>query len=144
MSFGIKVRSNEQIAMIQEESLIPAGEYPFRVINAHQEISKNQNSMIKLILEIDTPKGTRKLFDFLIDSDLMAYKVKHFCEMIGHNDSVLFPQNCMNKSGIAKIIIQKDKNNQYPPRNTITDYVHQELQGMIASPSSDFNDDIPF
>lgn len=109
-----------------EESLIPAGIYPFEVAKAEAKTSKQGNEMIELSLRVFMPNGTeRALKDWLMPK--LAFKLFHFCAYTGlsqeYEAGTLTAADCEGRSGFAKIDIQADKLGQYPDRNTVRDYV---------------------
>jgi hypothetical protein len=113
---------------ISEENLLAPGIYDFEIINASDEISKSSGSeMIKLQVKIFDHNGDPRcvVFDYLLDA--IAYKVRHCAEACGvldrYEDGNLNADDLIHKCGRAKIIIQKDKNGQYPDKNAIRDYL---------------------
>jgi len=143
---SVRVRTQQELNAIQEMSLIPEGKYAFKVKNASDEYSKSGNSMTKLVLELNTPVGKRLIFDYLVDVDSMAFKVKHFCESTGIQASELDAAECKDAEGHVEIVIKKGENG-YPPRNAVADYVaEKDLQPKIEKSDVEayFNDDIPF
>ncbi len=129
-----KAKTEKELA---EENLIPEGVYPFEVIKAEAKKSKKGNDMIEMELRIFLPDGKeRTLRDWLMEA--MGFKLFHFCAYSGlsmkYEAGTLNSHDCEGRSGYAKIEIQEDKTGQYPPRNSVRDYVRQEIKktGALA------------
>lgn len=129
-----KAKTEKELA---EENLIPEGIYPFEVSKAEAKKSKRGNDMIELELRIFTPEGKeRGLKDWLMEA--MGFKLFHFCAYTGlshkYDAGTLNSHDCEGRSGFVKIEIQEDKTGQYPPRNSVRDYVRQEVKksGALA------------
>lgn len=129
-------KTEKQLA---EERLMPKGVYPFEVISADDKKSKAGNDMIELEVRLFMPDGTtRSLRDWLMEK--MAFKLFHFCAYTGlsqkYEAGTLQSSDCVGRTGYAKVDIQADKTGQYPDRNSIGDYVRQEIKrdgGVVAS-----------
>ena len=108
---------------IQEESLIPAGEYDFTVREAVEKKSKAGNDMIQVDMDIFVDGKERPLKDYLMES--MAFKLRHFCFSIGlggkYEAGTLSAVDCQGKSGKVKII--QKANGDYGLQNSVKDYV---------------------
>lgn len=108
---------------IQEESLIPAGEYDFTVQEAAEKKSKAGNDMIQLDMDVYVGDRTRPMKDWLMES--MAYKLRHFCYAVGlgakYDAGTLTAQDCEGKSGKVKIV--QKQNGDYGLQNSVKDYV---------------------
>lgn len=123
-----KPKTEKEIA---EENLIPAGTYPFETMSAEPKRSKAGNDMIELKQRIFLPDGSEKtLTDWLLESP--AYKLFHYCAYTGlathYERGTLQSTDCVGRQGYAKIGIQQDKTGQYPDRNSIRDYVRNEIK----------------
>jgi hypothetical protein len=122
-----------------EERLIPDGVYPFEVISAEDKKSKKGNDMIEMEVRLFMPDGTsRSMTDWIMEK--MAFKLFHFCAYTGlsqkYDAGTLQSQDCVGRTGFAKVGIQADKSGQYPDRNTIADYVRtpeMKKNGVVAS-----------
>jgi hypothetical protein len=128
--------------------LLAIGNGTFEVLQASEEVSKNNNRMIKLILKVWDENGQQgQIFDYLIlnENKFSLRKIRHFCYSVGleniYAKGKLDISDCENKSGNLMIGIQKDKNGQYPDKNFVNDYIF-----LIKDESNKttFNDDIPF
>jgi hypothetical protein len=121
-------KTEKQLA---EENLIPDGVYPFEVMRAEAKKSKAGNDMIALELRIFTPDGKeRALNDWLMPQ--MGFKLFHFCAYTGlaqqYESGSLTSHDCEGKQGFVRIGSQEDKSGQFPPRNTVKDYVRPEMK----------------
>jgi hypothetical protein len=117
-----------------EQGLLEKGEYDFEVVDASNEMSKARPEdgkeslpMIKLKVRVFEADGasSRTIFDYLIES--FPSKLRHFCDASGilsrYEAGDLDAFQCLNKTGRCKVIVQKDKTGNYPPKNSIADYV---------------------
>lgn len=137
---------------IQEERLLPEGEYSFQISGAEDTQSKAGNDMIKLTVRVFKPDGNFLLVDdYLVEA--MLYKVLHLCEATGlkedYDAGQLDSQKFIGKTGMLKLGIQKS--DAFPDRNTIKDYI---VDGKADIPKDDLaktidgdddlEDEIPF
>jgi hypothetical protein len=137
---------------IQEMNLFEPGEYDFQVLEAHDAFSAKGNEMIKLKLLFTNDEGRQQIiFDYLMAA--IPHKLKHACDCIGHADKYasgsILAEDFINKSGCAKIFIQKDRTGQYPDKNAVADYIVDKVKGQakqapISHSSDVLDDDIPF
>jgi hypothetical protein len=128
---------------IQEENLIKEGIYPFEVIEATDKKSRNNNDMIELKLRVFDGNSSRQMLDWIMPA--MMFKLFHFCAYTGLNKEyeagTLSAFDCKGKSGYCKVIIQEDKTGQYPPRNSISDYVRMPVGTKKAEKPAE---DVPY
>jgi hypothetical protein len=126
------------------------GIYEFEVVEAKEKLSKAGNEMIEALVKVYDKEGKwQNIFDYLVSSDGMAYKVRHFaaaCGMlVAYEKGELRADDFVGKTGRCQVGIQKDKNGQYPDKNTISDYLPAGTQKLIASvDTKDIDDEIPF
>lgn len=140
-------RTEKEIA---EMNLWPAGVYSFQIATATDEVSKSGNEMIKLALNVYSAEGTCKvIYDYLLDA--IPHKLRHLCEACGlldkYEQSTIYAQDFVDKTGDLKLVIQKDKTGQYPDKNAIADYVNTKKEGAQRSTTAvdpAFDDSIPF
>lgn len=156
MSFSFAPKNDEEIHAIQNQGLLPEGVYPFQVKAVEQLVSKTGNSMLKIRLSVLEKDGSsRTIFDYLVATDQMIFKLKHFCEAIGLEDKYskgcFEPQDCLERSGSAFISVQKgsakpDGSGNYPDKNQVKDYVkaNEVAKPKAAAVDKDFDDDIKF
>lgn len=143
---------------IAEAGLLPAGEYDFEVIEAEDTQSKAGNDMVALKLSVyDNKDGaTRRVDDWLVDTDGGAYKIRHFASATGlltlYEKGSLPASEMIGRVGRCKIAIRKDKTGNYPDKNSVTDYVkapetastETPIKKTLATVAQELDDDIPF
>jgi len=118
-------KTEKQIA---EAGLWEKGKYPFEILEATDEVSKNSGKeMIKLKVKIFKDSGaSQNIFDYLLP-DTMEYKLRHIAEVCGiladYEKGGLEAYQFIGKTGYCKIGISKDKSGAYPDKNSISDYV---------------------
>lgn len=125
------------------------GLYDFEVLTAIETLSKAGNDMIELELRVFTTEGKGRVFkDWLVSSDGVAYKVRHFASAAGllpqYEKGELRAADCVGKTGRCQIGIEKGKD-PYPDKNKINDYA-PIVPGapLIASVAPELDDEIPF
>lgn len=143
---------------IQEENLWPNGNYTFEIAKANNGVSKNNNDMIVLQLNVFTEDGSRVqiVTDYLVEAVL--YKLRHCADACGlldkYEQGELNAEDFVGKSGTIKLGIQKDKTGEYDDKNVVKDYIvenkltaaqekHTQDKGN-AFVSADLDDGIPF
>jgi hypothetical protein len=133
---------------IQKSNLLPEGVYGFEVVEAKQKTSQKGNAMIALKLLVyphDPDAKPRTVFDYLMEK--MAFKLRHFCVFNGllekYNSGTLNPDDCINKKGWCQIGVRQDEKREYPPQNTVMDYVESSSKAVLAGIDLE-EDDIPF
>lgn len=127
------------------------GIYDFEVTEAKDRISASGNAMIELNVTVYNKEGhTRKVYDYLIDSEKTGYKVRHFASSVGlskeYENGELDAEALIGKSGKLQLYIKKDKAGVYPDKNAVSDYV-PVVPGapLIASRApEELDDEIPF
>ncbi len=122
MTFNFQPKTDEEI---EKMNLLPDGKYRFTVRNAEETVSKSGNSMVKLTLEVyGHDGGSAFIIDYLVASDNMAWKVKHFCDAVKlleeYQKGTLVVQNIIRLEGYATITTEKQSD--YPARNKVKDY----------------------
>ena len=114
-------------------NLLPEGEYPFQVMNAADDVSKKSGKeMIVLDLVVFAPDGAnRKVRDYLVPSTPYGEKkIYEFAKSVGilamYESGTFTAQDCVEKTGYAKISIDKGKENpkggMYPDKNAVKWY----------------------
>jgi hypothetical protein len=139
-------------AEIREAGLLPAGEYPFEVIDAQDTQSKAGNEMISLKLRVWRPDGTTvQMRDWLLDA--IEYKLRHFCDTTGllavYGLGDLTADHCIGKTGTVKVGVQDD--DKYGPQNAVKDYTPAgaavapaKVKVAAVAVTQPADDDIPF
>lgn len=150
--FEFSPKTDAEIEAIKNQGLLTDGVYSFVVKEVEPGVSQSNNQMLKVKLGVlDNAGNERNLIDYLVATDKMIFKLKHFCESIGIEDKYsqgkFSPSDCINRCGRAKIGVQKgrmmpDGSGFYPDKNDIKDYV----KVVDVTPKADlpFNDDIKF
>lgn len=150
---------SEEEAEAQSSNLIAPGTYDYEVRDASEETSAAGNEMIKLEVSIFTPDGSRRMvFDYLVGSEKAAWKCRHFAASCGlleqYEKGLLIAPEIIGRTGKCVIATQPARD-QYPPKNTIRDYVKAPGAAEPARPpsarkpvhagaGSDLDDEIPF
>lgn len=154
MSFAFNPLTDEEINVLQNRHLLPDGIYHFFVKNIEQQQSRVGNPMLKVTLGVVAKPGDqRNIIDFLLTTEQMMFKLKHFCESIGLSEQYAqgkFELNdCINRSGKVKIGVQKgaakdDGSGFFPDKNCVKDYVKPEnVMPKVVTPAFK-DDDISF
>lgn len=137
---------------INDERLLPEGEYSFEVSGAEAAQSKKGNDMIVLTVRVYKPDGSFVLVtDYLLEA--MLYKLLHFCQAVGleekYNQGILDANDCIGKTGVLKLKI--DPEGDYPAKNSIKDYVvgeksniNKDALSKVIDGEDDLADEIPF
>jgi hypothetical protein len=149
MRVSWNVLSDEQI-LAQHKTLEP-GEYDFQVSAANFKISKtNGNEMIELVLKVWDKNGMEHtLYDYLLFSEKMAFKLKHFWESVGKPENYTFGgcdvNDMDNLCGKLKTILQKSQDNSRMNAR-VADYVSMKdhTGKTIKTNVEQMDDDIPF
>jgi hypothetical protein len=155
MTFLFNPLSDDQINAIQNRTLLADGIYPFVVKNVEQQVSKSSIAMLKVkLVVVAAENDMRVIFDYLLATEQMMFKLKHFCESIGIADKYekgsFEPSDCIERSGKVKIGVQKgaakdDGSGFYPDKNSVKDYVKSEGTGTPKEKvPKEFDDDILF
>jgi hypothetical protein len=116
---------------IQQDSLLPAGTYDFRVIAAEDKQSSAGNDMIVLTLAVYRPDGNGfyQVTDYLLEK--LAFKLRHFCEETGlinrYESGALEASDLVDREGRVQIKIDPERTDKatgkvYAPKNSVKDY----------------------
>jgi len=135
--------------------LLPAGTYPFTIIEAQDTVSKAGNDMIKLQLRVYTPDGAdRFVYDYLLEK--FGLKLLAFCESVGLEGAYaageLNAELCKGREGFVKLEIRGAQGG-FGPQNQVESYVPRGVvpEGTAKSAPTtqipgipDDADEIPF
>ncbi len=154
-AFKFVPKSEAEIVALNTPPLLEEGVYPFIVREVTQESSKAGNPMLKVKLEVLAhDKSRRLLTDYLLATDKMIYKLKHFCDAVGfekeYEQGHLELNKCVNRGGRVKIGIQKgtvrDDGSLFADKNVIKDYTRilETVAQVTVQKHDTFNDDITF
>ena len=143
MSFTYPPVTEEQALKDKEFPLLPDGIYDFAVMEAKFKYSKNSNPMIELKLRIIHDGMEFNIFDNLIATKMMMWKVKHFCDTTGLEKEYIggqFTEHlCPNKRGTCSIKTtpERPKNDGsgqvYKARNEVEDYLSSDALNKAAA-----------
>jgi hypothetical protein len=149
---------------VSGNGLWPEGIVDFEVMEAEETTSRNGDDMIKLKIKVfNETGGSRTVYEYLLGTDSMQWKVRAFCAATGLLDQYetgeLDAIDMEGRTGKAKLVIQKDKTGQYGDKNAIGSYIaHVEKPKAAAvrkpevrraqvarpAPQDDLSDEIPF
>jgi hypothetical protein len=129
-------------------NLLPAGVYSFEVLEATEGKSKKSNDMITLKLGIEHNESTRGIFDYLVDIDSMAFKIRHFADAVNmlaeYEKGQLNADDLVGLSGKCKLDIQPAQNG-YDAKNVVKDYVKRgEASAPAKKAEEGMDDPIPW
>lgn len=137
MTFNFKPKTDEEI---ERMNLLSDGAYRFTVRNAVETVSKSGNPMVRLDLEIyGHDGGSTFITDYMVSSEKMAWKIKHFCETLGlleqYQKGMLDTPNLIRSEGYAQVVTEK--RSEYPARNKVKDYgkPKEKKANTILSPT---------
>lgn len=128
--------------------LFKRGPHDFEIMTAVEKQSKAGNDMIELLVKVyDTEGRSRLINDWLVESEGMAYKTRHFAEAVGllsqYEKGELHSADLPGKTGRCQVGIKKEDG--YPDKNRIQDYLTGAATPLIASvPEPELDDEIPF
>jgi len=112
---------------IDDERLLPKGNYDFEIEDAEEFTSAKGNDTIKLTVRVSNGNGlSRKLTDYILAQ--RAGKLRNCCAACGILDK--YERGAVNdndfpgKRGRLKLAIEKKKG--YEPRNVVADYLTNE------------------
>jgi len=171
MSFNYNPVSEEQALKDKEFALLPDGIYDFIVTEAKFKYSQNNNPMIEMKLRIMHDGEEFNVFDNLIATKMMMWKLIHFCDSVGlkkeYEAGQFSERLCGNKRGTCSIksVPARPKNNgtseMWKAKNEVEDYLTPETIAKasaanpftppksksataVAASEPFFSDDIPF
>lgn len=131
----------------REFQLPPIGEYNFMVVSAEKTFSSNGNPMIKVRLDLQGADGS--VFDNLVISDKMMWKLVSFFESIGlkkkGEELSLSIGDAADKAvgleGFCKI---KHETYNGEKRAKVDKYLIPTNKKPVTPPAFDENADVPF
>lgn len=168
MTFTYNVLTKEEVEKENQFLLLEKGIYTFQVLKATFKMSKEKikdgivkpsNPMIELQLTVWDSIGKEHLvYDYLVSSKGMNWKIRHFCEAVGlikEYEAGKFNEIlCEGKSGKVSINQQKgvrqDDGTYYKDKNVVEDYltndhkIVHENNDSKAHAEMVFDDQIPF
>ena len=137
---------------LNEERLLPEGNYPFQISQAESKLSKKGNEMIELLVRVYKPDGQFILVtDYLMEA--MMFKLLHCCQACGleeqYNQGILDARDFIGKTGMLKLKIDPEKDG-FPPKNSVKDYIKSDEKVVPPKDAlskvldKDMNYEIPF
>lgn len=125
-----------------EKDLAADGLWPnqivdFEVLEAEDTESRAGDPMVKMKIKVFNEQGgTRTVYEYLLGTEKMQWKVRAFCAATGlldqYETGVLEAVEMEGRTGKAKLIIQEDKTGQYGDKNAIGAYVAQAEKPKAA------------
>jgi len=149
---------SEKEADEQSSNLWSDGDYDFQVKSAEEKESSSGNDMFALEVWIFDSDGNRKmLFDYLVNAEKSAWKIRHFAASCGllrsYENGTLEEGEMIDRVGRCTIGTQAAKDG-YPAKNVIRGYIKasgtSESQPVARTPTRakapavDLDDEIPF
>lgn len=135
-------------AEIQTMNLREAGEYDFEVVDAEEKQSKSGNEMVELKVKCEGADGRPfTIFDYLVSTDGMAYKVRNFAKATGllaeYEKGDMAAEYMLGRTGKCKVAVQPAKGG-YPAKNVIADYIGIGDAAPASKTPALVDDEIPF
>lgn len=128
--------------------LLPPGVYDLEITEAEDTFVKDTDrEQIKIRVAVwDGDRVRARLFDYLNEG--VAYKIRHICKATGqmskYDSGELTAKDLLGKMCKGKIVIEKDKQNKYPDKNKIQDYLEGAVNRTPAPAGFAPEDDMPF
>lgn len=130
---------------LNDERLLPEGEYDFEVVKAENKISKPKNGeregspMIKLDIRLYLDDGAmRMVSDFLVFKESSMFKISQFSKCVGlyelYKAGKIDAEDCVGRGGKLKLKI--DPEGEFPSKNSVKSYVVPKKKESV----SDFAD----
>jgi hypothetical protein len=145
-TFDHPILDDQQMADLK----IQPGEYPFECIDVVPRVAKSGNKMLQLKLKLFDKHREYIMVDFLVATENMSYKIKHFWESVGkpaNYGKQNYWQEYLHQCGYCSVRPQKNKDTGQT-ENRIVDYIVGDFE--VAKPKNNqdnvekFEDDIPF
>lgn len=132
----------------EESGLRQRGLYDFEVLEAKDRLSKAGNDMMETRVKLfDSDGRSFSLFDYLVNTDGMAYKLRHYASSTGqlaaYEKGELRAEEQPGKTGRCQVGIQPAKDG-YPAKNIIQDYVPNTGKLIASMLAAGLDDEIPF
>lgn len=149
--FKFKSYKDDELEALQNSDLLARGEYEFKVLEVKEKISNNGNEMLVVKLQLSSGNEIRVMTDWLVMTDKMAFKFKHFCEALGLGSSYekgeINLDDFKNRQGKLFLDVQpgnpkQDGSGNFPSRNAVKDYIKTEMAPQLVDAFED--KDIPF
>ena len=140
---------------VQEANLLDKGEYDFVVMSAEETQSKAGNDMIALKISVmDEEERGHTVFDYLVSTDAMSYKLRHFAASIGlladYEGGNLPAEKMEGRAGRCTIVVTPARDG-YAAKNSVQDYIAADgpIDSRLPaaekkSNAKELDDEIPF
>lgn len=149
MSFEYELFTSEEEAMKASAfPMLPDGIYDFAVLESKFGYSQAGNPKIDLKVQIIHEGEAFNVFDSLVGTKRMAYRVKHFAETTGCEKEYLAkqfnehtPKNRRGKCVIRQRAAQPKSDGSggmWPAKNVVEDYVGTNMRLMLEGASIPF------
>lgn len=119
-------------------TLLPAGRYDALVRKATEKVSKSGNDMLELEVEVFHDEGSMIVFDYLLSTEKMIWRLRHFCEAAGlldkYDTGTLTAEDCVDINIAVELEHDKPKDPKYQTRNRIKEYMPSQF-GSNAAPA---------
>lgn len=144
--------------MNQERGILRPGFYPAEIVSAEPKTSKTSgNPMVELKVKVwDDAGRVTTLFDYIVFTRKMAWKIKHFWESAGKPEKYDGAFRCDDAMGLSCFLETALEEGDKGQRAKIKDYITEEEykkakadeatvnQKIAASKADDFDDEVPF
>ena len=119
------IHSESEARKVSTRTLLAAGKYPARIIEAVEKTSKAGNDMIELrVGVIDRNGNVREFRDWLVATDRGALKLRHAAEAVGalaqYEAGEISAEDFPGHDVRVQIGVEKKRG--YPDQNRIEDY----------------------
>lgn len=151
---------SEEDVMKARFNLMEDGEYDAVVKASIRSTSRTGNVMADMSLAVfDKAGNPHDIRDFLVFTDKMLWKMKHFCDSSGqqklYEEEKFTPEDAQGQH--VRVLIKTQKGNEipyeklngkppgscYPDKNVVEDYLLGKT-ASIGKPVDEFSDAIPF
>lgn len=149
MALKFQPKTEEQLNSFEN---LPAGEYPFTILESEEVASKSAKNpgklMAKIKLNVHGPNGDRHVYDYFADW-FSEWKLKHFLETTGFGAEYAKGEAdpsggaWRQRQGYVKLEVEPAQGN-FAAKNVVADYVVKG-EAKAASPNTPPEDDsVPF
>lgn len=156
--FEFPVLTDEEIEKL---GFLDEGVYEFVVEKVTPGVSKAGNNKIDLTLKVMDKGESFFIFDCLVATKNMTYKIKHFCETVGLGKEYALgkinPEIWIGRNGKLDLYIQKGNvkpdGSKYKDKMAVRDYIREKDMSFATitplikeeKPKQEFvSDDVPF
>ena len=139
-----------------KRKLLPNGQYNGVVSRATDTVSKSDNPMMRVSIQILHEGVSYLVYDYLLKTiPSMAHKLKGFCKALDlqeeYENNTIADYMAQGKDVCVQVTTQVDDTGQYPPKNVINKYLkpeegkeEEEKEEEVAEDKKIIEDEIPF